>query len=179
MHLTRWWHRSRLQARNSFWIASCSLLRYPRPALYGHDLLGRSVTALVRLDWNRVPLQLGPIPSAGNMRAAVGTIQSLFIGESFRQRLQERSVTIRAAAKQISDMAFRTLDPVTNTGRHGTIKCKGRYCLLTVPQSLTVAEFADENEVVRLPHPCSVFKYSQSQSLRPALLRISKYAFCG
>jgi hypothetical protein len=92
------------------------------------------------------------------MRAAAGTIQSPFIGESFRQRLQERSVTIRAAAKQISDMAFGTLDAVTNTGRHGTIKCKDRYCLLTVPQSPTVAEFADENEASKTAPPLLSFQ---------------------
>jgi hypothetical protein len=115
---------SRLRARNSFRIASRSLGREPRSTVHGYDLLWWAITALVCLSWNRIPLQLAPIPSAGNTRAAAGTIQRPIICKAFHQRNQERPVTVRAAAKQISRTALGALDAVANTGSHGTCQIR-------------------------------------------------------
>ena len=90
-----------------------------RSTVYGHDLLRRAVTALVRLGWNGIPLQLAPVPSAGNMRAAARAEQFPFLCESFSQRPEVRPVAIRAAVKQISSVALRALDTVADTGSHG------------------------------------------------------------
>jgi hypothetical protein len=91
-----------------------------RSTIHGHDLFWGTIAALVGLGRNRITLQLTPIPLAGNMRATAGTKQLPFMSEAFNQRCQKRPVTVRAAAKQISGMALRTLDAVANTGSHGT-----------------------------------------------------------
>ena len=101
-------------------VANRPLRREPRSSVHGYDLLWWAITALVCLSRNRIPLQLAPIPSAANMRTAAGTIQRPFVCKAFRQRHQERPVTIRTAAKQISRTAFGALDTVANTGSHGT-----------------------------------------------------------
>ena len=115
---------SRLRVQNSSRTASRSLCREPRSTVHRYDLLWWAITALMCLSWNRIALQLAPIPSAGNTRAAAGTIQRPFICKTFHQRNQERPVTVRAAAKQISRTALGALDAVANTGSHGTCQIR-------------------------------------------------------
>jgi hypothetical protein len=95
------------------------LLREPRSTVHRYDLLWRAIATFVRPNWNRILLQIAPIPSAVNMRVVAGTIQHPFVCKAFHQRHQKRPVTIGAAAKQVSRATFGALDAVANTGSHG------------------------------------------------------------
>jgi len=86
----------------------------------GHDLLGWTITTIVSGIGDGVHLQFAPSPSTGDGWLATGTIQGPFLRDSGSHGHQVGSVAVWAKTNQISSEAFRTLDAMANTKRHGT-----------------------------------------------------------
>jgi hypothetical protein len=98
--------------------------RNPPLPSFGHNLIGRPITAVICLTGNHIGLQLVPIPSA--CRAA-GAAQRPFFGESGGEEPQTRPVGIRTKTNQIASEAPWALDAVSNTRSHGRMSANDGF----------------------------------------------------
>ena len=90
---------------------------------YGPDFIAGSVAAVMGSFGNFTRFHLAPSPTAWEMRSLAEAIEGVLF-RTTRTRVHEiRTIAIGAGGDEITGLAFRTLDAMSDAERHLSLLC--------------------------------------------------------